>query len=1229
MQAQQVKHAFLSWSFENDVLLLEGKPYVLDRELNFVFQSANELHSFSMSDELYVACTPEEQSYLSTIGQEERASFSLRKGIAQKKWRCELSLFPLRKKNGQWEKLLFASLTVEENEKSKAKKAAANAAHSVLQEGDWYKIGVQSDGVYRLTYDDLSSLGLSMSTVNPAQLKLYGQPAGMLPYHVSIPRGDDLEELPIQVIAGADGTFDQGDYILFYGESPHRWKQGANGRFQYQQHYYSDYTFYFLTQGDDNGRRIENLQPLSTTPTSVVNSFDDYAIHESEEVNLVKSGRNWYGERFSLNNNQSFSFNFPNIEGEAFLKASFVAYAESPYNSSFQMQLADMGTYPVNINGTSSMYTKGVGAVVDTVFTPSSAAQTVNLSYATTYTGGEGWLDYLLFNVRRKLKMHSTQLHFRDAQSVAPGALSQFSISNASSSLKVWEVSDPLSVQEINGQFSSGVYSFTLATDTLRAFVAFTGGYKTPSLHGAVANQDLHAHPSVDLLIVSHPDFWSEAERLANFHREKDALTVGVVSPQQIYNEFSSGAQDVSAIRDFARLLYNREDKPLKYLLLFGDASYDPKNRIADNTNYIVSYQSDNSKSEISSYVTDDFFAILDEGETITNSTENHPFLDIGVGRFPVKTMAEAKVAVDKVEAYVTEQALGDWRLKMCFVGDDNDVVETSHTGQAESLADTIKENHPVMNVDKVYLDAFEQESTPGGQRCSEANRAITEQMERGVFLMNYNGHGGEMGWAHERILGLDDISSWSNADRLPIFMTATCEFSRYDDPERTSAGEYVFLQEGGGAIALLTTSRVVFTGSNLHLNNAFLAQLFERNEDGSYPRIGDLIRRTKNTVKNKENTNHRNFTLLGDPALCLAYPKYHIRLTSVTDSVQALGEVSFEGEVFDDEGAVMSDFNGYVYPTVFDKRKSFQTLGQDASNVLSFDLQKNQLFKGKATVKNGRFSFSFVVPKDIDYSYGAGKVSLYAEGSTNAEAFTDAAGYDLSILVGGTADEVQEDVLGPEIQLFMNDTNFLSGGVTNQEPELLALLYDEHGINTVGNGIGHDIVAVLDENTANAIILNDFYESEADSYQRGQVRYPFSQLSEGKHQLRIKVWDVFNNSAEASTDFVVVKSANLTIENLLNYPNPMVDYTAFYFEHNQAHEQLEVRLDIIDMQGRVVSSIEESLFPSGYRYGPIQWRGQGSQGAKLSAGIYAYRLVAVAADGQSSQQSGRLVISE
>lgn len=1223
-KAQTKEYIFFQWDC-SESLLLEGEQFSsnsrYESQLVLPFSNAVDV---SLKNEVFVPITACELNHLQEVQISENPLLEVQQGVEQKQRKLLISIFPLKKVNGEWQKLVFAELSIDQKQSTILKRGGV--ANSVLSQGNWYKIAVTQNGVHHITASDLQSLGIDITSINPNKIQLFGRSGGMLPLLNSVERVEDLEELAIKVEGSSDGSFDAPDKIVFYGQSPHQWKYDSlTTLFKHQIHYFSDYTYYFLRVNYEDGLRVQTANTISEAADVVVNSFNDYAFRESEEVNLIKSGRRWYGDAFGFTNSRDFTFSFPNVDGPIYLKSVFATAVPSPYSSVYTLNL-NGESESVNATGTTGDYTF---ATISTAQHQFSAASNVNLSiqFSSSYSGAEGWIDYLELNTRRKLKFTGSQLLFRDAESVSDGSIADFQLSNANSGVSVWDLQDPLKPAQLSTSLSGSKLQFKNDCSSLNEYIAFDGGYKSVQTLGSVANQNLHALQNVDMLIVAASQFVSEANRLAQFHRDNDNLSVEVVAPQKIYNEFSAGSQDVSAIRDFVKHLYEDEDHPLQYLLLFGDASYDPKDRISNNTNYIVSYQSSNSHSETNSYVSDDFFAILDDEESISSNSPSLPFLDIGVGRFPVKSLEEAKIAVDKVLSYHEEASMGAWRLNVCFVGDDNDVAETIHTAQAEQLADDVSTTYPLFNLDKIYLDAYKQESTPGGQRCDLANQAINERIEKGAFLINYTGHGGELGWAHERILGLDDISIWTNKNKLPLFMTATCEFSRYDDPSRNSAGEEVFLKKDAGAVALFSTSRVVFTGGNMDLNEAFLAQLFEKNPDGTRPRVGDLFRKTKNTVDNITSTNHRNFTLLGDPALCLAYPQYEIELTVVQDSIKALGEVTMSGRIVNENGDLLSAFNGYVYPSVFDKSIDYQTLGQDASPVLDFDVQNALLFRGKATVVNGEFSFSFVVPKDINYNFGSGKISLYASGELDGE-LADAAGYNKDFVVGGTAEDYELDVDGPRVDLFMNDTLFQFGGVTNQSPSLLALVFDENGVNTVGNGIGHDAVAILDENGTNPIVLNDFYESNVDSYQRGEIWYPFANLEEGLHTLRVKVWDVYNNSSEAYTEFLVSNADNLSIENLMNHPNPMANFTAFYFEHNQSGMSLDVRLEIMDLQGRMLKVLSDRLIPNGYRYGPIQWNGKNKEGADLSSGVYVYRIVATSESGEHLEKSGKLVIS-
>ena len=533
----------------------------------------------------------------------------------------------------------------------------------------------------------------------------------------------------------------------------------------------------------------------------------------------------------------------------------------------------------------------------------------------------------------------------------------------------------------------------------------------------------------------------------------------------------------------------------------------------------------------------------------------NSDIVDLGVGRIPVSNIAQAENVVNKIMTYYKKDpafnpiantsctgnnkgSFGEWRNWICFVADDEDKNgEKDFVIASEGFASTLATTHPIYNIDKIYIDAYKQETSPGGERYPDVNEAIDKRMEKGALIMNYCGHGGELGWAHEAIIDVPQILNWKNISNMPFFVTATCEFSRYDDPARTSAGEYVLLNANGGGIALFTTTRLAYMPDAHTLCPKVFATALAPMSTGKMPAIGDITRLTKSMT----GASYRYFTLLGDPALVLAYPGHTVYTTEinqhplspgVNDTIAALQKVTIKGYIGDKNGTKISSYNGVIYPTVFDKPVQYSTLGNDngPGSVVNFKLQKNVLYKGKANVSKGDYEFSFIAPKDILYQYGFGRISYYTQ---NAD--VDGAGYYDKIIVGGSDPHAKPDNTGPEVKLFMNDNKFVYGGTTNEHPALYAEVFDSSGINTVGNGIGHDLVAVLDANSNKSIELNEYYQADLNSFQSGKISYPFSNLPEGVHDLKIKVWDVQNNSSTSSTQFVVAPSAELALRHVLN----------------------------------------------------------------------------------------------
>ena len=1113
-------------------------------------------------------------------------------------------------------------------------------ANSALATGNWYQIAVKGAGIYKLDIPFLSTLGINASNLSSGSIRLFGNGGSMLSETNNIPRPDDLQENAILVVDGGDGVLNGTDYILFFSNGADEWgKDSANKRFIHKKNLYSDKAYYYLTVGG-NGKRIGD-SPGAFIPNVMVNSFDDRSFHELDSINFLASGKEWYGEEFSNTPGHTLTRNFPvniaNVQTSSAVTVVTDCLARSVgVASRFDVSVNNQPLQQITISPVG-------GGQYDPVAQETKAQASTNilqgdLSINYNYVPGsfnsQGWLNWFEIFARRSLSMNGvSQLLFRDWASVG-NSIAEFDIADASQGAQVWDVTDPFAPVKMSVSLQGTDLKFVNNCTRLREYVAYnSSNFLQPTAMGKIPNQDLHGLPPADFIIVTTQALLSQGQRLADFHRAKNNLQYAIVTTDQVYNEFSSGIPDPSAIRDFVKMFYDRSasspsNRP-KYLLLFGDASFDYRDRVNNNTNLVPAYENGNSLDPLGSYTSDDFFGFLDDNEDI-NSTIIINQLDIGIGRIPAKNADEAKNYIDKVEAYYSKESLGPWRNNQLFIADDEDF--NLHLQDAEVLTTTSRTAAPVFNITKTYLDAFRQESGAGGSRYPQANQIINNQVYNGTLIWNYSGHGGSNRLAEEVILAQDIVNSWSNADKLPLFITATCDFAPYDNPAINSLGENLLLRAKTGGIALMTTTRVVFSFSNRIINNNYLQFALQRDTSGLYKSLGESIRAAKNYTyqTSTDIANNRKFTLLGDPALTIAYPSLKVRATklngtpvSQADTIRATDKVVLEGEVTGFADNLLSDFNGTVYPVVFDKVQTVNTLANDpTSQAVSFQAQSSVLYKGKASVVNGKFSFSFKVPKDINYQFGNGKLSFYAEnGIQNAN------GYFTNFIIGGIGSNAESDKEGPVIRAYLNDEKFVSGSITNENPVLIIKLSDSSGINTAGAGIGHDIVATLDNDNRQYFILNDFYEADLNSYQQGTIHFQLPALTAGIHALKIKAWDVLDNSSEYILEFNVEKDEELVLNHVLNYPNPFTTKTQFWFEHNKPNQNLQVKVQVFTLTGKVVKTIKQTINDAGNRSCEVEWDGRDEFGDKLGRGVYLYRLTVVSIDGKKKEKLEKLVI--
>ncbi|WP_083322307.1 type IX secretion system sortase PorU [Hymenobacter lapidarius] len=1214
----------------------------------------------------------------------------LRTGIEMKQAVTHLSLRPVRRnpQTGQPERLVSFDYSYTPGA-SVARGTAARtyAPRSVLATGEWYKMGVSESGIYKLDKEALTRIlkRPNLDGVNPNNLHVYGNAMGILPQANAVPRPDDLVENNLLLVgSNGDNVFNDNEYLLFYSPGAHTW-EAKGGLFQHRNNIYTDTTFYFVTVNNTVGRRVPTAAAVPATPTTAaVSTFNYRDFYEHDLVNLLHtastqsgSGRYWAGEKFGLNTPRDFTFgNIPDLVPSAPIRVTSSVVAISAAPSAFQLTLngASLGSQGMESRPLYEFGAIGTVSIATRQLAPANPGTElkVGLTYVSSDGQASGYLDYLEINALRQLRLSGAQLEFRSLANIAPLARNRYEVANATGAV-VWDVTNPrLPVARplaLNG--STG--SFVAPADTLREYVAFlpNGNFNKPREFGKVENQDLHAlngnaRALLDLIIVTHPIFKAQALRLANHRISHDNMRVAVVTTTEVYNEYASGGQDVTAIRDLMKQLYERAPAGRQLqLLLFGDASFDYKSdpfnnkdfqpawwkeRVpfrtdsdfnALNQNYVPTYESRESLAPFyggaygqASYSSDDYYALLDDNEgewdELRPGTE---LLDIGVGRLPVRAPKgqrtnadQAKVVVDKIISYDSAPALGKWRNRITLVSDDGN--GDLFVGQgSELISQSLQASSPVYNLHKVYLDLYPQIVVAAGQRSPEASRAIDQSVEQGSLIVNYLGHGGPKGWTDEQVLTNESVMALRNPNNFTFFTTGTCDFSTYDNPDFTSAGEQSLTDNPtGGAVGLFTTTRVVDAGLNAGLNQSYFNRVL-RPVNGKMPNIGTIIMLSKNDYPGAGQPgiiNNRNYVLLADPSMTLAYPKQTMVLDSVNERVagkwepapalQALARVRLKGRLLNN-GAVNSTFNGRAQVTIYDKPTTVMTLGNEANGQAGsadgprpVSIQENVIYGGQAEVKNGEFNLTFVVPKDINYNAGLGKISLYAfDGTTRI----DAQGYQLKA-VGGAAANVPQDTIPPLINLFMDNESFAFGGLTGQETTLLAKLSDDSGINTTGTGIGHDITLVLDNDPTKLIVLNDSYVASVGDFRSGRVNNLFKDLATGPHSLRLKAWDTYNNSAEREVEFIVAKNEKLALGHVLNYPNPFANSTTFFFDHNQAGgevDNLDVQVQIFTIAGHLVRTLIATVSSTEPHQRSITWNGRDEFNDQLARGVYVYRL--------------------
>ncbi len=1129
--------------------------------------------------------------------------------------------------------------------------------NSVLANGSWNRFYVEKSGVYKISKSFLQSIGVNVA-VDPRNIKIYGNGGRMLPLLNSIPYPNDLEENAIQFLGEDDGVFHDSDYILFYAEGVDTWNEESLTHVNQ----FADRSYYYVTTTGATGKRIQTYVEPGAAPTLLLSNYDGYQYHELDLFNAGKIGRRWFGESFDVEESQNFDFTLPNhVAGSAvdffgdFAAVSFVT-------TSFKIKANNIEIGNVSISPASGS-ALGFENILGTTFTPASSSVSINLEYNNNgVPSSKGYLDYITLKYNAELKGYGKQFLFSNDLVRTNIGIGQFTISNAANIQSVWEVTDIYNVTKLDN--SSNSISFKLPLGQVRKFVSvdYSDLYSplkevdtnvaNQNLKGTIFNDNLGVPKDIDYLIVTPSYLVAQAESLANFHRNNSGMIVKVVTLPAIYNEFGGGKQDVAAIRNFVKYVYNNNPSgainKVKYLNLFGDASYDFKSRVRNNTNVVPIFHgfypsqslSPNNSSNLSlfaSFMSDDFFTLMNDNEGDMQASAD--LMDLAVGRMVVNSSVQAAEMVNKVYEYHDEKSYKRWRNNLVYYADDpNPFLPGDWFLQKDlnELADQVTLANPFFNTNKIFTDAFTQQVSAGGPRYPQAKKAFIDAIELGTLVLNYYGHGNEESFAVERIFEKADAQALNNRYKYPLFITITCEFTRFDDPNRPTGGEYMYWNKAGGAISLLATTRQIGQSLGIQLNEEIYDNLFTM-ENNSYLSIAESLRRSKVAVGS---SNKRVVFYIGDPALKLAIPKPKVVLTKVngedinttTLSLQALSLATLTGEVLDENDVLIANYNGDLAVQVYDKDLNRLTLDNDNVSLPPYNQPKldfvslgEVIYRGNASVVNGKFEFSFIVPQDIQIPVGNARISFYAK--RNNPILEDQTGYNSQIRVGGVNIAAPSDTTPPKLRLYMNDTNFVSGGITNESPIFLAFLEDENGINTA-SGIGHDIVAILDGDEINPYILNDYYETETDNYKKGKVTYPFRDLAPGLHTILFKAWDVYNNLITGEIQFIVIGDGDLELEHVLNYPNPFVSYTEFWFNHNRPFEPLDVQVQILTITGKLVKTINQTIVNEGFNSRDVKWDGKDDFGDRIGKGVYVYKLtVKSSVTGKKTEKIEKLVI--
>ena len=1090
------------------------------------------------------------------------------------------------------------------------------AERSVLADGHWVKIRVSESGVCRMSFSELRSAGL-----DPSQVRVFGYGGAQKEQDFSKPNIDDLPQVPVYV---------GEDYILFYVQGPISWIYNGS-RFAHTRNTYSDFGYYLLSDDAGDMLLFPEAEAISGSPTDVT-YYSYYQVQDEDSVNLIDrtgvsgGGRTFYGEQFAAGQTRTFTFSTPYANGDNSSVYIDMA-ANAATTSTVKAKLNNTSSKSIYISSIPDHYTFGVAGTISMNGASEEQNQRVTMQFVNSNASALAWLNYIEITTPSELVMTGSYMGIRSLVNRNTTNPVRFLLRNTTASTQIWDVTDLAAIQRMPTTMVDDQLAWVgTQADGVHEYIAVnTDGTKfvQAEVVGEVKNQNLHALNNIDYIIICPEGYEDVSEDLAKAHEAKQAITYAIVTDQQVYNEFSSGTPDATAYRWLMKMLYDRAKNGIgqqpRWLLLMGHGTFDNRKLLRNSgTSLLLTYQSKNSVNEIKAYATDDYFAYLDDNE---GTIDTQGRMDIGVGRLPVESLDEARTTVDKLIQYIRNEQTGKWKNQLVYLADDGE--NGTHTETAEKSAELVRIKNPDFIVHKIFLDAYPQEVNASGESYPLAKNRVLNLLKNGVLFFNYSGHGGYNAITNESILNLKDIAGMTNKNQA-FWLFATCNFAQCDAGKR-SAAETAVLNPKGGAIGILAATRTVYASQNTNLNRSVCDTLFGHSDVFHYDMtLGEAISIGKNLLGSDENK--LAYVLLGDPCMRLNYPTdYHVETLTEMDTLNALSVQHVEGRIIDEDLNIVSDFNGKVDITIYDKMQSIPTRDNDNvggdPRVIAYNDYPNTIFSGATDVKDGLFNYTFMVPKDIRYNFDNGRIVYYAVTEDSLET-AEAVGHFEQFIIGGTGSTVAIDTIGPEMEIYLNSPAFRNGDKTYATPRFFANLYDENGINTAGAGIGHDLMLIIDDDPKMIYSLNEYFTAANNSYQAGQVSYLMEELANGPHSLTFRAWDLLNNSTTKSLNFIVEAGLDPSIYNVTTYPNPVQQSGVVHLivNYDQPDELIETEIYLYNTAGQMVYSHKQDN-PDAVS---INLPSLG-----LNTGVYIYSVKIKSASSKYSTTSGKIIVTK